>query len=136
MRKGTLYVAVAAALLGIGANSVKAENPVLGPSTNTLELRVVNNNVAVMRVYVQDARGKMHHLGRVAGSDFRILQIPGEIAAMGDVQIKAFPSEPVWSLQGASDGIRTRDITLKLGDSVNLFLETNLEDTQVEIEKG
>ena len=136
MKKGTLHIALAAAIMGLGATSAKAETPVLGPSNNTVELRVVNNNASIVRVYLVDANGKIYRLGRVAQSDFRILQIPGDIAAKGDVQIRIFPEEPVMSLMGESDGIHTRGLDLKLGDAVNLFVETNLNDSQVEINRG
>jgi hypothetical protein len=136
MMKGTLHVALAAALLGLGATSAKAETPVAGPANNTIDLRVVNNNASMVRVYVVDASGKLHQLGRVSRSDFKILEIPGALIAKGDVQIKVFPDEPVWSLQGGADGIRTRSLSLKLGDAVNLFLETNLDQSVVEIAKG
>ncbi len=136
MKKGTLLVAVAAALAGLGATSAKADTPVLGPSTNTVELRVVNNHASRVMVYVQDAQGRLHSLGRVASADFKILQIPGQITAMGDVQIKIFPSEPVWSLLGDAAGVGTRGISLKLGDAVNMFVETNLYESQVEIQRG
>jgi len=137
MKKGTLHVAVAAAaLMGLGATSAKAETPVLGPSNNTVDLRVVNNNASKVRVYLVDANGKMYRLGQVAQSDFRIMQIPGDIAAKGDVQIRIFPDEPVWSLRGDAEGIRTQTLELKLGDAVNLFVETNLDDSLVEIHRG
>lgn len=136
MRKGTLQFAMAAALLGLGANTVKAETPVAGPSNNTVELRVVNNNAAVVRVFVQDARGGVHQLGRVAGSDFGILEIPGALVAQGDVTIRVYPSEPTGSLLGEQDGIRTKGMTLKLGDAVHLFLEPQLSRSQVEVQRG
>lgn len=96
MKKGTLHVALAAAIMGLGATSAKAETPAAGPSNNTVELRVINNNASTVRVYVMDASGRLHRLGRVSSSDFKILQIPGE----------------------------------------NLFVETNLDESQVEIAKG
>lgn len=136
MRKGTLNIAVAAALLGLGATAAKAETPVAGPASNTIEIRVVNNNASTVRVYAVDASGRMYRLGRVASSDFKILQISGDVAAKGDVQIKVFPDEPVWSLRGDADGIRTNGLKLELGDAVNMFLETNLDESQVEIAKG
>lgn len=136
MRKGTLVAAVATALLGPGATSVEAAPPALGPSTNTVEVRVVNNHASRVLVYVQDARGRLHSLGRVAPDDFKILQIPGKIAARGEVQIRIFPSEPAWSLMGEGAGVATHHLSLKLGDAVNVFVETDLLDTQVEIEKG
>jgi len=136
MRKGTLHLAIATGLLALGATSAKAESPVLGPANNTLEIRVINNNASPVRVYVQDAHGRMHNMGNVARSDFKIMEIPGEITAMGAVQLKIVPNEPVWSLAGESAGVRTRDLTLRIGDAVNFWLETDLTDSTVEILRG
>ena len=136
MRKGTLQVAVAAALLGLGATSAKAETPVAGPANNTVELRVVNHGTAAVRVYVVDASGKLHGLGRVWTDDFKILEISGDIAAKGEVQIRVFPDGPVGSLQGAADGIETPSLSLKLGDAVNMYVESRINASQVEIAKG
>lgn len=137
MKKGTLHVAVAAAaLLALGATSAKAESPVVGPTSNTVDIRVVNNHASAVRVYVRDAQGRMHRLGKVANSDFKVLEIPGEITAKGDVEIRVVPDEPVWSLLGGADGIRTNRIELKLGDAVNMFVETDLLSSQVEIARS
>jgi len=136
MRKGTLVAAVTVALLqGLGATSANAE-PVMGPANNTVDLRVVNNHASPVTVYVQDARGRPHYLGRVATSDFKILEIPGDIAAMGDVKIQVYPWEPAWSLLGESAGVATKLLPLRIGDAVNIFVETNLLATQVELEKS
>ena len=136
MKKGTLHLAIAAGLLALGANSAKAETPVLGPANNTLEIRVINNNASTVRVYLTDAKGRLHQMGLVAAADFRIVEVPGEITALGAVQLKLVPNEPVWSLVGDPDGVRTRDMDLKIGDAVNLWVETNLLDSKVEIVKG
>ena len=136
MRKGTLVAAVAAALVGLGATSAKAESPVLGPASNTVDLRVVNNHASPITVYVQDAKGRPHYLGRVGSSDFKVLEIPGSITAMGDVKIQVYPWEPYWSLLGEAAGVATNGLPLKLGDAVNVFVETNLVETQVELEKS
>ena len=136
MRKGTLQVAIAATLLALAAPSVKAETPVLGPRNNTLELRVVNNHASPMRVFLKDATGKLHRLGTVACGDFRIIEVPGEVMELGAVQLKLVPNEPVWSLRGGVDGIRTRDLDLRVGDAVNFWVETDLTDSTVEILKA
>jgi hypothetical protein len=136
MRKGTLVAAVAVALVGLGATSVKAEPPVRGPANNTVDLRVVNNHASPVTVYVKDTRGRAHYLGRVSPSDFKILEIPGAITAKGEVQIEVYPSEPAWSLLGEAAGITTQKLPLKLGDALNVFVEVNLLSTQVEVEKG
>ena len=136
MKKGTLHVAIAAGLLALGANSAKAEPPVLGPANNTLEIRVINNNASPVRIYVQDAKGKLHGMGTVASADFKIIEVPGAVTAMGAVQLKLVPNEPVWSFAGDPDGVRTRDLELKIGDAVNFWVETELTDSKVEIIKG
>lgn len=136
MRKGTLSVAIAAGMLALGANGVKADTPVLGPANNTLEIRVINNNASPMRVYLQDATGKLHRMGTVASTDFKIVEVPGSVTSLGAVQIKLVPNEPVWSFAGEPEGVRTRDLDLVIGDAVNLWIETNLDDSKVEIMKG
>lgn len=137
MKKGTLVAAVAAvALMGVGATSAKAEPPVLGPTNNTVDLRVVNHHASTITVYVKDAKGRPHYLGRIGMADFKILEIPGAIAAMGDVKIEVHPSEPAGSLLGEPTGVQTAEIPLRIGDAVNVYVEPSLLQTKVEIEKG
>lgn len=136
MRKGMMVVACAATLLGMGAGQAGAATPVRGPSNNTVDLRVVNKHATPVVVYVQDAKGRTHYLGRVSPADFKILEIPGALAAMGDLRIDIFPRVPVGSLLGDPDGVRTEGFTVKLGDAINVFVETNLLRSQVEFERG
>jgi len=134
MKTGTLRIAVATAILALGATAAKAETT--GPANNTLEIRVINNNASVVRVYVQDANGRMRSLGLVGRSDFKIMEVPQQIAEMGAFEIKVFPDEPVWSLAGDPAGVRTRPLDLKLGDAVNFWVETALTDSHLEIIKS
>lgn len=135
MKKGTLRIAVATAFLALGAASVNAETKP-GPANNTLEIRLINNNASTVKVYVRDAKGRMHQLGRVAPSDFKILEVTKAITDMGSFEIKVYPSEPVWSLQGAADGVKTRELDLGMGDAVNFWVETEITDSMVEIIKN
>ena len=132
--KGALRMAVATAFLALGAASVKAETP--GPANNTLEIRVINNNASVVHVYVQDANGRLRSLGRVGRSDFKILEVDKSIADMGAFEIKVFPDEPVWSLVGSPDGVRTQPLDLELGDAVNFWVETAITDSHLEVIRG
>ena len=137
MRKGTLVAAVAAAaLMGVGATSAKAEPAVLGPANNTVDLRVVNHHASPVTVYVQDANGRPHYLGRIGSSDFKILEIPGAITARGDVRIELHPSGPAGSLLGEPAGVKTAEIPLRIGDAVNVYVQPSLLQTKVELEKG
>jgi len=137
MKKGTLVAAVAAvALMGVGASSAKAEPPVLGPRNNTVDMRVVNNYPWAVSVYVQDAHGRTHYMGQVRSSELKILEIPGAFAAMGDVSIEIFPSTPARSFFDENPGVKTSKIPLKIGDAVNVVVESSLLKTRVEHEKG
>jgi hypothetical protein len=131
MRKGTLSIALAACMVALNAGAAMAAEPPQGH-----EVRVVNRNARMVRVYVQDANGGLHMLGRVAASDFQILKVPAEVTAMGDVQIKVFPIDGFQSLAGGEDGIQTRGINLDGRDAVNLFVENDLGRSLVEIAKG
>jgi hypothetical protein len=134
-RMGLLRIALAGCFLALAAPAAQAAQPT-APDGRGVEVRVINNNAAVMRVYVEDAKGSWHHLGRVARSDFKILEVPDEIVAMGGVQIRLIPSEPVWSFQGEPDGVRTRYLYIATGDALNVWVENDLLDTYVEIIRG
>ena len=131
MRKGTLSIAVAACLMALSAGTAKAETK---PEGN--EIRVVNRHATTVRVYVQDANGGRHLLGRVAASDFKVMTVPEAISAMGDVQIKVYPVAPFDALTVGVDGVKSRDITLQGSTAVNMYVECDLQSSTLEIAKG
>ena len=55
---------------------------------------------------------------------------------MGELQLKVYPNAPSWSLVGNEDGIRTKDMRLDKGAAVTLYLETDLTQSTMQIEKG
>lgn len=136
MTTTTLRAALATALLAMGATSVQAETtgPAVtdGPSS-TLEVRVINNHGSAVRVYVEDAFGRMRSLGWVNRSDAKVLTVPARMTQGGAVQIKVFSDEPVWSPRAVPDGVRTMPLNLKQGDVVNFWVETNLTDSYLQI---
>lgn len=134
MMRGTLRVAMAAALLtAAGAASAMAETP--EPARNTLEIRVINNHSSVVRVYVEDAAGRMRSLGRVNRADVEVLTLPEDVTDLGAVQIKVFSDEPVWSPRAVEDGVRTMPLNLKAGDVVTFWVETELTDSYLQIDR-
>lgn len=133
--RGMLRVAVATAFLAVGAGTALAET-YEGPGKNTLEIRLINNNASVVRVMVQDAKGRIHQLGRVAPTDFGILEVARAITDLGSFRIAIYPAEPVGSLQGEADGVRTRGLDLTIGDAVNFWVEPNMTDSKVELIEG
>ena len=131
MMRGILRVAVATGMLAMGAAAVKAETS--GPASEAFEIRVVNNYTSVVRVYVEDAYGRMRSLGRVNRSDMKTLTVPEDVTRYGAVQIKVFSDEPVWSPRALPDGVSTMPLNLKSGDVVNFWVETTMTDSHVQV---
>jgi hypothetical protein len=134
MKKGTLSVALAVCLAALNAGTVSAQTQAGAPADH--EIRVVNGYGTAVRVYVQDARGGLYMLGRVAVSDFKIMKVPAAVAARGVVHIEVYPVQPFEALAPLTDGIATRSIRLNGADAVNLYLESDLLRSVVEIANG
>ena len=133
MRMGALSVAAAACMMAVSAGAAKADTS--APASDH-EIRVVNHHATTVRVYVQDANGGLHMLGRVGASDFKVLKVPAAVSELGQVQIKVFPVSPFDALTQAVDGIKSRGIALNGKDAVNMFVECDLEASTVEIAKS
>lgn len=135
MRKGTLSVALAACLVAFSAGAVSAETDPGAPAADH-ELRVVNRYGATVSVYVQDADGALHMLGRVGASDFKILKVPEAITAKGRVHIEVYPVAPFESLIPEADGIVSGGFELDGSAAANMYVECDLLRSVVEIPKG
>lgn len=136
MTKGMCRVALTMGMVAFSAASAEAAQ-LNGPGDDTgHEVRVVNNYHSPVRVYVQDANGRMHLIGRVARGKFKVLEVSAEIAEKGNVRLKVYPNEPVWSLVGNTNGIKTKELSLQPGDAVTMWLETDLTQSMIEVQKG
>jgi hypothetical protein len=134
MRKGTLSVALAACLAAFNVGAVSAQTPAGAPVDH--EIRVVNGYGTTVRVYVRDVDGGVYMLGRVAASDFKIMKVPAALTAKGTVHIEVYPVPPFEALTRATDGIATRSIELTGSSAVNMYVESDLLRSVVEIAKG
>ena len=129
-------VALMLGLAVFNATSVSAAI-VTGPDdATTHEIRVVNNDQLPVMVYAQDVDGKLHNLGRVARGQFKVLELSNAVAEMGELRLKAYPNTPSCSLVGNEDGIRKEDMGLDEGAAVRLYLETDLTQSTIQVEKG
>ena len=136
MMKGMCRVVLMMGMVAFSAASVEAAE-LNGPGDDTgHEVRVVNNYQSPVRVWVQDANGRMHLIGRVARGEFKVLEVSAEIADMGAVRLKVYPNEPVWSLIGNTNGIKTKELSLQEGEAVTMWLETDLTQSMIEVQKG
>ena len=131
--KVTYRVALMLGLVAFGAVSVEAAE-IDPPSDDGARLvNIVNNFVSPVRVFAQDAEGRLHPLGNVARGQFKTLEVSEQIVDLGAVRIKVYPYEPARGLMSNADAIRTREIDLRADNSVTLWLETDLTASMVEI---
>ena len=136
MMKGTYRLALLMGLIAFGAASAEAAELAGPEDAPARAVRVINNYVTPVNVYVQDAEGRLHRLGGVARGQAKLLEISDEIAPLGDYRIKVFPNEPVWSSIGDDFGVRTRDISLDEGDVLNFWVEPELTNSLLELTGG
>lgn len=134
MRKlqGAAVAVATAALLGLSGQGLAAEAVTDGPvvaTDDTPSLLVVNNHTASVTVYVYDAMGEAHRLGRLDRSGVGSYELPeGVVDFEGAVEIKILPDAPVPGLgtsTASPEGIKTR-LPVADGGSFVFWLEPNL----------
>jgi hypothetical protein len=133
MKNGTLRIALTAGFLALGATAAGAQMAHGSSDADAREVRVINDYHAPVRVYVQDADSRLHHLGRVLPSTAKSLEIDADIAAKGSFRIKVFPVAQPWTRMSEDSGIRTRSITLEDGEMVRFWVEPDLTNSKISI---
>lgn len=133
--KGMYRVALMMGLVAVSAVSVEAAE-LQGPDAEiTTEIYVVNNHLSDVRVFAEDAEGKLHNLGRVARGDLRHFDVPEELADE-EFRIKVFPTTPVWSPIPDDYGVKTNPLNAGQDREVRVWLEADLTQSVVEIDRG
>lgn len=136
MMKRAIRVAVSIGLMSLGAGPAQGATVAPGPDGVGPEIRVINNYSSPVRVYVEDARGKLYELGRVQHADLRVLVVPEEIARKGGFRVKIFPAAPMWAPTSYGEGIRTGDLVMEEHDTLNFWVEPDLTASTLEIMRG
>ena len=132
--KTMFRVALTAVLVaGSVASADAAETQ--GPDEMTTEVHVVNNHLVPVRVYMEDAEGKLHRLGRVARGGVASYEISDEFAS-ADFRIKVFPTSAAWSPVSDDYGVKTNPLNVERDRQVTVWLETELDQSMVEIDRG
>lgn len=135
MMKGLHRVALVMGLVAISAVSIEAAE-LQGPDdVITTEVYVVNNYLTDVRVFAEDAQGRLHKLGRVARGSLKSFAVP-EAAAGGEFRIKVYPSAPVWSPVADDYGVKTNPLRSERDHQVRLWLESDLSQSFVEIDRS
>lgn len=131
----TLRLVLSLGMIALSATAIAADE-IDDTDGTTHEIRVVNNYQQSVRVYVQDAKGKLHQLGRVARGHFKVLELSDEIARMGGVQLKVYPATPSNTLAEDGEGMRSKALEIAQGEAVNVVLGDDLTQSMIQVEKG
>lgn len=123
-------------MLGLMASSaVAAQAQSTTRTGDDPQVFVANNSVTPVRVYLQDAGGEEHQLGRVDRGGTSMFDVPDAMAADGDFeivvrpcQLRQFSRDPV--------SIRTNTLEVESDETVILWLERDLSRSKVEVRQG
>ena len=133
--KGMTRVALMMALVAATAAPISASETSEPEVRKDTEIYVMNNHLSDVRVYAEDAEGRLHNLGRVARGKLRNLEVPADVSAH-EYRIKVFPSTPAWSLTSDDLGIKTSPLSNDRDRQVTMWLEADLTQSLVEIDRG
>lgn len=132
---GMKRVALSMVLVAIAAVPASAA-PTVGPELgNDTEIYVVNNHLVDVRVFIEDAQGQLYNIGRVPRGGLRNIEVPAECVG-GDYRIKIFPTSPVWSPVPDDYGVKTNPLNNERDHQVTVWLEPDLTQSLVEIDRG
>lgn len=133
--KGMIRVALMLGLVAVSAVNVHAAEYQASDDEITTEIYVMNNHLSDVRVFAEDAEGRLHNLGRVKRGDLRTFEVPEQLAEE-EFLIKIYPSAPVWSPISDDFGVKTNPLAAERDRQVRLWLEADLSQSIVEIDRG
>ncbi len=133
--KGMIRVALMLGLVAVSAVNVHAAEYQASDDEITTEIYVMNNHLSDVRVFAEDAEGRLHNLGRVKRGDLRTFEVPEQLAEE-EFRIKIYPSAPVWSPISDDFGVKTNPLAAERDRQVRLWLEADLSQSIVEIDRG
>ena len=133
--KGMTRVALMMALVAATAGPISAAQTGEPEARNDTEIYVVNNHLSAVRVFAEDAEGKLHSLGRIPRGQLRTIEVPADVAAH-DYRLKVFPITTTWSAIADASGIKTSPLSNDRDRQVTMWLEADLAQSIVEIDRG
>ena len=133
--KGLSRMAFLMGLVAMTAAPLDAAQAWTAAEETEMEVFVINNHLVDVRVFAEDADGKLHKLGRVARGQLGTFDIP-EAVSGENFRIKVFPTSPVWSPGPDDFGVKTNRLDARRDRQVRVWLEADLARSMVEIERG
>ncbi len=97
----------------------------------TSDIVVVNDYTTAVRVYVEDAEGSVHRLGRVGRGKVRQFETPADVLERGSFRVRIRPIDPYLGPNRVN--IKTKVLNVRENEQVIMWLKTDLRETAVEI---
>ena len=118
--------------LAMSATAVQAAEMVGPDDQEGPDIYVVNNHMVDVRVFAEDAEGKLHKLGRVARGTLASFEVSDAVAG-ADFRIKVYPTSPPWSPTPDNYGVKTNVLHSTGVEHVTVWLEHELSNSVVEV---
>lgn len=131
MRK-MIRVALVAGMMMMSVASVEAREVHSPDDEMATQVLVMNNYLTDVRVYIEDDKGRLHHMARLARGSVASFEVPSELAN-GEFRVKVFPAAMPGSRLADDKGIKTNPLTADRDHQVRVWLEADLPSSIVEI---
>lgn len=133
--KKMLRVALLMGLMTMSAVSVEAREVDSPGDEMTTQVLVINNSVTDVRVYIEDADGRLHNMGRLTRGSLTSFDVPEELAR-GEFRVKVYTAAPPGSRFAHDEGVKTNPLRTERDRQVRVWLEADLPSSIVEIARG
>lgn len=134
MRK-MIRVALVTGMMMMSVTAVEAREVHSPDDEVATQVFVMNNYLTDVRVYIEDAEGRLHHIARLARGSVANFEVPGELAD-GEFRVKVFPAAMPGSRLADDKGVKTNPLSAGRDQQVRVWLEVDLPSSIVEIARG
>lgn len=131
MRK-MIRVALVTGMMTMSVASVEAREVHSPDDEMATQVLVMNNYLTDVRVYIEDSKGRLHHMARLARGSVANFEVPSELAE-GEFRVKVYPAAIPGTLLADDKGVKTNPLEAGRDQQVRLWLETDLPASIVEI---
>ena len=133
--KGLSRVAVMMGMIATSAAATEAAVIDRPTDESAIEIYVVNNHLVDVRVFAEDADGRLHNLGRVSRGDLAIIDVPDEVTA-DEFRIKVYPTSAPSAPGPDNFGVKTDKLDATRDHQIRVWLEADLSLSKVEVDRG
>ena len=128
----TFRVAMVLGLMTMSVTAVQAEELERPTDEITTQILVMNNYLSDVRIYIEDADGTLHSMGRLPRGRLADFTVPEELTDR-PFRVKIYPAPRPGSRIAAEAGVKTNPLHAPRDQQVRVWLEPDLTDSIVEV---